>query len=649
MISINKWLIRLITVLFFLVYFNDIKAQDIESLEKELNEAGISGKERVKLLNHLCQQLAFVDPKRALVDAIEAIKIASQINDDTGLAYAYRNLSSIYSYNESYFMSMEYLQKALDIFSNSNDSIGIGSCYISLGHTYRRLHDRNKEIYYHKKSFEIFTRLKIIDRIGVTAHNLGESYLNNKELDKCRQLTLFAIKINDSINNLQVLSSCYKVMGMLDYQENNLQKAETYFKDVLKISDRLGVNCQKIATEESLIQLAYIYQKRGDTKSQLTFLNKALNFSRKNDLRSQLERVYHQLILYYSDENNQKAVQKYITEYQTVSDSMQIRQNKDRSNLTTNVVRIHDLEKEKNKLEHSSLVQLESIKRRNLILLSVLISTSILALLLFKIFRSNKKITEVNRILKERSDLIEIQKLHLEELNNTKDKFFRIVAHDFKSPLNSLKSFSGILIEQIDMISKEDLIKMGYQLQSSIDNTIKMADGLLTWARLQMKDYETTYEKIFLTEIISDVGELFKKVAEHKGIIFRYSCDSELIVYGDKNQIAFIFRNLVHNAIKFTHKNGSVDLNVKSLSNEEVQVSVCDTGIGISDKLLENIFLIGNDNSVPGTAGEKGTGLGLMLSYEFIKLNNGTIEVESQAGKGTTFSVRLKSIPSNNI
>ncbi|PZR05143.1 MAG: hypothetical protein DI539_25160, partial [Flavobacterium psychrophilum] len=238
---------------------------------------------------------------------------------------------------------------------------------------------------------------------------------------------------------------------------------------------------------------------------------------------------------------------------------------------------------------------------------------------------------------------IQIQKKELEALNATKDKFFSIVAHDLKSPLNSLKGFSTLLIDHYDSLSKEEILTMSQQLKSSVDNTIKMADNLITWARIQMNDIERSPQLIPVKEIVASICEVYKDVASNKGINIVCDVGDSLTIFGDKNQIEFVIRNLVNNAIKFTSKDGFVSLLAKSMPDGRVEISVSDSGIGISDEMKDKLFSIGKKQSNEGTAGEKGTGLGLMLSYEFIKLNDGQIDVESSIGKGTTFHTKFKS------
>lgn len=619
-----------------IILFNQTTGQDIDSLERKLDSKKLTTSDSIETLNLISRGLTFINPVKALDYANKALELSTATNNSLGEAYAYRNLSSIYSYNESYFISMEYLQRALDIFTLTKDSVGIGNCYISLGHTYRRLQNRKEEVNYHLKSYGIFKRRDDKERIGVTSHNLGESYFNIGDLVKSRELTLYAIKINDSLNNESVLSSCYKVMGLIELTENNLGMAEKYFKRVLEIGIQLGANSQKVATAESMIQLATVYKKKGDKRYQYKFLLLASEFSNENNLPTYLQKSYQELILYSSANNDQDAVKNFTNSYITISDSLNQKQLRDRYSLTKSIVQVHELSKSKNDLEKANLLQSQKIQSRNTLIIVIAISSIILLWLLLKFVWLNKK-------LKDQNVIIENQNKELEILNNTKDKFFSIVAHDLKSPLNSLKAFSSLLIDHFDSLSKVEILTMSRQLRESVDNTIKMADNLITWARIQMNDYQYNVETISVKDIVSNVCDVYKDVALKKGINVSCSVEDSLTITGDKNQIEFVIRNLVNNAIKFTDKNGFVSLTAKSLPEGQVQISVADSGVGISDEFKIKLFSIGKKQSTNGTAGEKGTGLGLMLSYEFVKLNGGQIDIESSLGKGTTFHTRFKS------
>ncbi len=644
MTKLSRFYYRVICLFFLMVINPYLNSQDIDSMERSLSEDSIPDIKKIEILNQVSLNLTMTDSRRALETINEALNLATAINYEKGLANAYRNLSIVYFYYDAnYSISMEYLQSAYDLFQKLDDSVGIANCYISLGHAYRNIHNIKQELEYHQKSFDVFSRLKMTERIGVTALNLGESYLNNNDFTNGRRFLDYSIRINDSIRKLTTLSTCYKAMGMLELKEKNYAEAEKQFLKVLKIADSLVINSQKIATIESMINLAKTYKLTGKSELHLVYLKKAAEFSQKYFLISYLQNIYTELILYYSSSDNQSEVQKYIAEYRNVSDSVVARQNIDRLNQINSIIQVHELEKSMRKLEEISLVQKERLRIRTLIIIAGLISVSILIWLLISISGKNKKITEVNRILQKQREIIENQSLHLEELNNTKDKFFSIVAHDLMSPMVSLKQFSDLLIDQVDSLSVDEIKSMGNNLQSALDNAIRMTDNLLTWARLQMKDYEIRPERINVSAMISEIIELYGGIAGKKGINLESSVDPSIAITGDKNQLAFIFRNLINNAIKFTEKGGFVKILTQLLPGGKTEISVTDSGTGIPENQKNELFFIGRKHSAAGTAGEKGTGLGLILSFEFVKMNNGNIEVESMTGKGTTFRVILKS------
>lgn len=616
-------------------------AQTIERLEEEVRMEGLPVPKRIVALNLLSRDLSFVDPVRAALLAKNALELSLKTHNQTQIAYAYRNLSNVYTLNENYFLSMEYLQRALAIFSGTHDSVGIANCYISLGHIYRGLQDQKEEIHYHKMAFEIFSRLNIAERIAVTAHNLGESYYNNGDLSKSETLTKQAILLNDSLNNRSVLSSCYKVMGLIAFSRKDYLTAESYFNEVLDISQLLGEKSQKVATVESLIRLAEISRFNGNIKKQVGYLKKAAQLSEKYNLANRLPQVYNTLISHFSTEGDHVAAQKYMKEFIHASDKVRREQLKDRAELIKSVVLVHTLEDKNRLLVQNNKIQLERVEKRTTLLIAASFFTVIAIYMVMKLFQANRKIKSANLMLNEQNETIKKQKAELQLANETKDKFFSIVAHDLKSPLVTLKSFSVLLVQYFESLTKDDILEMGHNLQQQIDSTIKMTDDLITWARLQRKNTEPDLQRFRVAELARDISSVYSEIAASKNISLVSEVDQETAIFADKNQITFVVRNLINNAIKFTRPGGWVKLRTEAVSTSSINIIISDNGLGISESMLKNIFKVGKIRSSTGTAGEKGAGLGLILIHEFTKLNNGTIAVESKEGHGTEFKVQL--------
>jgi signal transduction histidine kinase len=629
---------------FILVCFSALllptKGQEVDSLERALSTA-INPIQRIDILNTLSRNLIYVNTTNSLHYANEALDLARKHDYPTGVAYAYRNISSLYSYQGLLHLSMDYIERSRDIFQELGDSVGIANVYISLGHTFRRLNDREQEIKYNKKAYDLFQKLEDNSRKGIAALNLGETYFYLGEYTKSRQHIIEALDLVDK-SNLSAQSACYKVLGWLDMQALDYPTAELNFLQVLDISKRLGENSQKVATVESLISLASLYKKLGKTNLQVEYLKRAAEFSAQYNLSSDVQLIFTELISYFAENNQPQEVKRYVEEFKAVNENINKGQLADRAELTSRMLQLHDLEKSNQMLEHANMIQKERLKQRGLILGILLLFSISLIWFLFRLSRANRKIELVNDQLKIQKETIEAQHHHLEVLNETKNKFFSIIAHDLRSPIITLQSYIALLIEHVDALSKDEIKKMGGQVQISVDNTLKMMDNLLTWARMQMNEIETKPELFSIDDVIQSTCAVFRDMAEKKSISLTLNSHPTNSVYGDKNQITFVIRNLINNAIKFTKPEGSVTI-TQQISNGETMFEITDSGIGMPAEVVANIMSGTNKHTVKGTMGEKGTGLGLNLSTEFIAANHGRLTIESSEGIGTSIRVYLPS------
>jgi signal transduction histidine kinase/ligand-binding sensor domain-containing protein len=260
-----------------------------------------------------------------------------------------------------------------------------------------------------------------------------------------------------------------------------------------------------------------------------------------------------------------------------------------------------------------------------------------------EIVNQKEEITMQRDAIEEKSMELEGALEEIRELNATKDKFFSIVAHDLRGPLNSLSGFSDLLVENTAHLTTEEIQKLGKELNRAVKNTFALTDNLLTWARSQMN--QSSFQPVITnaTEIIESNIELFSAPAKNKNITLIMASSGTVNVLSDKDHLNFIVRNLINNAIKFTFPNGKIEVKAEE-KNNMVTISVSDTGVGMTEEVIQRIFRIDSKHTTQGTEGEKGTGLGLSLCKDFVKANGGKIWVESEVGKGSTFYFSLKSI-----
>lgn len=236
---------------------------------------------------------------------------------------------------------------------------------------------------------------------------------------------------------------------------------------------------------------------------------------------------------------------------------------------------------------------------------------------------------------------IKQQNQELKELNATKDKFFSIVAHDLRSPFNSLLGFSELLLENLNTFDRDLMEKQVSIIHKISAQTYKLLEDILMWANLQTGKLPFMPEKFLFYESCNEIiGSLFE-VANSKKI--RISCYEEsgpLILKADLNMYKTIMRNLLSNAVKFTHTGGEISI-VSRIEGGDAIITVADNGVGIREEDIPKLWDITTSFSSPGTLNEKGTGIGLTLCKEFVERHGGRIWVESRRGNGSNFSFSL--------
>ncbi len=251
-----------------------------------------------------------------------------------------------------------------------------------------------------------------------------------------------------------------------------------------------------------------------------------------------------------------------------------------------------------------------------------------------------QKVLERTIQIEEQNRLIVSKNQELKELISTKDKLFSIIGHDLGNQFNIIVGFLEVLVSDF---KKLDSGKIEYHL-INISNSSKYAynllENLLTWARMKTNLIQYNPEIFNINNKINESIKLFEGAFANKKIKIEVFLEEKINIYADVNMFSTVFRNLVANAIKFTNEDGNISVAVKH-SNNFCEVSVKDTGVGISEENMRKIFRIDSKHKTLGTKGEKGTGLGLILCKEFIEKQHGKIWVESVVGKGSIFSFTL--------
>lgn len=246
---------------------------------------------------------------------------------------------------------------------------------------------------------------------------------------------------------------------------------------------------------------------------------------------------------------------------------------------------------------------------------------------------------------REQHLLLQEKHAELQALNASKDKFFSIISHDLRSPLSSVLVGLRLLTDTESRLTDNEKNELIRDSHRTVEQLYNLLDNLLVWSRLQRGLMEYAPQPLDLRPLFERNATLFAANAEQKQIAIRQTVAEPVIAFADSHMIDAIIRNLISNALKFTEARGSITLSARQ-NDQRVEMAVADTGIGMDAETVAKLFRLDVRYNQLGTAGEKGTGLGLNVCKEFAEKNGGSIAVESVVGAGTTFRVTLpKSSP----
>ena len=240
---------------------------------------------------------------------------------------------------------------------------------------------------------------------------------------------------------------------------------------------------------------------------------------------------------------------------------------------------------------------------------------------------------------------IKLQNEELQKLNSEKNKFFSIIAHDLRGPLGGLMALTEMMADESIEFTETEKKEMTLSLKRSARNTFNLLENLLQWSQIDRGHIEFKPQSLDLIDMVTECRNIVAESARKKMIELLVIIPNQTEVFADKNMVLTVIRNLLSNAIKFTPSGGEVTISAKPAENDGVLISVKDTGIGMSDLMRDNLFIIGANTMRQGTDGEKSTGLGLLLCKQFVEKHHDRIWVESVVAIGSTFFFTIPFIP----
>ncbi len=608
---------KLLFIIFGILFFsqNVVAQSKTDSLRLLLNNE-VSERRKIALTLELGKAF-YPDNNDSSLYYLSPLLDNPSISTDT-LALIEQAIGIAYYVSGNYDNSAKHNLKAMQLFKKEKNLSGIAEIYNTMGLTFSTLKRHQKSAEYHWKSIEIATQLGDSRLIGRNCINLAINYKVLPTQDSTLYYANKAIEIFTAIKNDFQLAMSYNHKADAYYNSANYEEAIRWNSYVLE-------NFPKLSKWEecfSYLGLAKSFLPLGQSKESIQYGLKGYEIAASLNANWDLQQLTKVLAASYELEENYHEAYRYYKEYKALSDTLFNKESE---------MRINFLLLEQKDLENIQLEQENRLKEEELTIKNQQIAIFIIAIVAFILlvvlqFRNSKRLSRLNNELKM--------------LNQTKDKFFAIIAHDIKSPFNSLLGFLNILKNPKSNLSGTELHQFSELLFQSANNVYKLLENLLEWARLQTNNIEFKPSVFSLEEVVAENIALLNPVANNKQIQITSEVPKEQKVHADLYMVSTIIRNLISNAIKFTKREGEIHVS-SQLKGDLLEVSIRDTGVGMDSEQISQLFNIAKKISTKGTEKELGTGLGLVLCKEFIEKNKGTLSVESELQKGSTFSFTL--------
>lgn len=625
-----------------------ITHEDTSRVIKMVNHPDTPEEIRLSKLLDLAVYFRSSDVVECYYYANRAYHVADAIGDSVRKGTACRLMGVSYVLQGNNAEAARWTIKSYQIAERNGTENNLLSAGINLGGIFYELKDWEQSLRYTKTALAIGIESENENIIAASSEAMALVYIELNEPDSAESYFRTAMTLYKKNGREKALANCISSFAGVYEIRNDYQKALQQIREASSIFQRLDegspsnefISC-KLGAVEILLKVNRISEAAQN-------LDLVESVSREQNLRNYLSDVYLLRSRMDSLRGNYESSLTWLNRHMDLRDSI----------LTSDKDRIIQSAIEMQKLQTATAIDIgdqrlsqAKLKSQRITLGIVLAALFILSLLTGELIRRNRQIRLTNERLASKQSVIQkknrnleeigrellTQKKELENLNRNKDRWFGIVSHDFRHPLTVLHGAISLMAEE-DLPPDEQKIVFT-DLKKQFSRTSFLLDNLLFWAQHQLDGWKANYEAIPSGELLNPVLESAEATASQKGIKISCDCNGGFIILTDPEAVRLIIRNLVNNAIKFSYPGSSIW--VTSVDSEESwNISVRDQGVGMTDEQIEKAF----DNiqeSTLGTQKEKGSGLGLNLCRDFAQFLGGELQIESEVGKGSTFTLIL--------
>lgn len=551
----------------------------------------------------------------------------------------YLNITSLYGKTYNYNKAFLYASKLIELSKKQNNKIMLAKAYSNLGIIFMILHDEKNALIYFNKGIQEISGIENVNSLKISLNNnIAIVYGNKKDFKKALSYQFKSLGLIKSGNNyrqftitMMNIGYSYEQIGDYDKAINFLLKAEYY---ALKADNELII-------ADLYKNTGIVYYKLKNYQKFLFFIKRAELLAKKNNDFGVLKDIYEALSDYYLLKHDCKNSFHFFEFFKSMNDSILVSTNNNNISELKIKFETQEIGSENISLKQKEQIQELEIERLSILKNLFFLISCLILMLVFIVFHRYWLKKKTNTALSLKNNFITNQNLILEEANNTKDKFFKIIAQDIQHPFFKLRQN---IIDLIENMESKDSDNYDELVESLCENSIyinKLLENLLIWAKSQVGNIEITKRKLSLQALVNEsISEfLVLSVAKEQKLEIRISPDH--YIFADKYTMKFVIGSIFNNAVKFTERNGKISI-VSILNLDYIEIVISDNGVGIENNRLEKLFNIGKNQATLSPDNYKGTGLGLIICKDFIEKNNANITIQSKIGEGTSVYIKFK-------
>jgi signal transduction histidine kinase len=586
-------------------------------------------------LNSLAYSLYLMKPDSSILVAKEALELAIRGENKTEEARSYLSLSKAYWAKANFMLSTDNGFRALKIFENTSHSQYKILTWLSLARTLTELGNQIKAKEFIQLSIAQSSKIKDSLLIAEGYRELSFLFTEQKKADSAIYYADLGIELFKKYNQPVDLSILYGRKSRIYYDIGDFVKSKEFAYKGIPIDSLTG---NRRALSVSKFLAAQSEREFGNHKTAIQLVKSSIQISEEINNPQWLIRGHELLAKLYKEEGDLLKANRELELVSVYKDNLF---DIEKSGQAHEMQALYELENKQKTillLENENKLKKQQFTNQRLIVAILVIGIILLLATIFFLIRLRRIQTKANLKLSKQKEKIQKQAEDLEQLNQLKTKLFSVISHDLRGPIASLRTLLEMLSNKF--MTPDEFLIHSEKLKHNIDGTQQTLENLLNWCLTQMEGIRTSPEKVSLSNAVNEVCQVLSDAAIAKGIFIekQFSDHAEAIV--DPNQLQVILRNLIHNAIKFSGANTTVITSVEP-NGDFWKITLRDTGMGMTQEEINTILNTSHYFSKYGTQQEKGTGLGLMLCKEFIKLNKGVLKITSEPNKGTSISVLL--------